>query len=152
MDLRKIWHFFGHAFTCKDLYRYVNPLKWNIPLHFYWGTAPIWERRYLCGAVLNYLFFLIICDIIENNITFEFPLQGGDHAYMYSKCFQDDDFKQAFKRGKFNGIDFLKSEFKGYQLYFQWHRGMRIREKPIYISSKLKDWFYTEINSGKQYY
>jgi hypothetical protein len=50
------------------------------------------------------------------------------------------------------GIDFLNSNFKGYQIYFQYKYKGGWREKPIYINQKLKDKFYENINNGKQYY
>jgi hypothetical protein len=50
------------------------------------------------------------------------------------------------------GIDFLNSNFKGYQIYFQYKYRGGWREKPIYINQKMKDMFYENINNGKQYY
>ena len=79
-------------------------------------------------------------------------MTGGYSASIYVKCFQDDDFRRLYAGGKFLGIDFIASEFKGYQMFYQWRCHNRIKEKPIYINNKLKHWFYTQITNGKQYY
>jgi hypothetical protein len=54
--------------------------------------------------------------------------------------------------GRFNGIDFLQSNFKGYQIYMFYKKGMQWLEKPIFINKKLKDMFYDKINNGAVYY
>ena len=140
-----------YAFTAKELYETTNPSKWNVTDVL--AQSHGHRYRYIfCGYVLVYLFYLIFLDIIKNNVTFEFPMTGGYSACIYVKCFQDDDFKRLYAGGKFLGIDFIASEFKGYQLFYQWRCYNKIKEKPIYINNKLKYWFYSQINQGKQYY
>ncbi|MBO7692835.1 MAG: hypothetical protein J6T10_09430 [Methanobrevibacter sp.] len=46
-------------------------------------------------------------------------MTGGYSASIYVKCFQDDDFRRLYAGGKFLGIDFIASEFKGYQMFYQ---------------------------------
>lgn len=140
-----------YCFTAKDLYETTNPSKWNVTdvLAQEHGHR---DRYTLCGYVLVYFFYLVLLDIIKNNITFEFPMTGGYSASIYVKCFQDEDFRKLYSGGKFLGIDFIASEFKGYQIFYQWRCHNKIREKPIYINNKLKRWFYSQINNGKQYY
>ena len=139
-----------HTFLPEDLYEQVDPAKWGITRKFISNEGC--RKRQYCGYVLVYFFYLVILDIIENNITFEFPMLGSSKAFLYAKCFSGEDFKQRYARGQFKGIDFLSSEFKGYAITFQWHRGKKIREKPFYINTKIKNWFYDKINKGKQYY
>lgn len=140
-----------YAFTAKELYEATNPSKWNVTDVLAQSHGHR-DRYTLCGYVLVYLFYLIFLDIIKNNVTFEFPMTGGYGASIYVKCFQDDDFKRLYAGGKFLGIDFIASEFKGYQIFYQWRCYNRIKEKPIYINNKLKNWFYANVNQGKQYY
>lgn len=98
--------------------------------------------------------FLVIDDIIENNVTFEFPMKGDLKAELYVKTFMGEDFRVLYKLGKWAGIDFLKSEFTGYQIYFKYKtRNGTLREKPVYITRRSgKDKFYQKINEGKKYY
>lgn len=109
----------GYCFTSRDLFDTLNLKSLNIP------TTLVRESKMdclqdLCGAVLTYCLYLIILDIIENNVTFVLPLFGNREACFYVKMFDGDDFQKAYKAGKFMGIDFLSSNFKGYQIYFEY--------------------------------
>lgn len=140
-----------HTFLGVDLYDQVNPKKWGITDKLI-RKEKFRTKKILCAAVFAYFIYLVILDMIENNITFEFPLTGKNKAYIYVKPYQDEAFLKLFSKGAFSGIDFLASQYKAYQLTLQWFRGRFIREKPIYISANLKNWFYSKINSGKVYY
>lgn len=105
-----------------------------------------------CGQVLAYFIYLVVLDIIENNLTFEFPLTGKHRAYIYVKCYQGEELNHAIRYGAFIGIDFVKSGFKAYRLCYQRVNGNKIYNKSVYISYNLKRWFYDKVNSGKQYY
>ena len=60
--------------------------------------------------------------------------------------------KKAFRNGKWNDIDFITSNFSGYQLGLIMESKKRTnREKPIYIASKDKDRITEYTNQGKQY-
>ena len=146
-----IWNNQNYCFLSRNLFETTNPSRWNVTETIAQKYNYV-SRYHLCGAVLTYLLYLVILDIIKNNVTFEFPMTGGYSASIYVKCFQDEEFMRLYAGGKFLGIDFLASEFKGYQLYYQWRCHRKIREKPIYITHNLRDWFYSQINQGKQYY
>lgn len=148
MQLLNLW---SHCFLCKDLYELANPAEWGITTTFARKHSATTKSEY-CGWVFAYLFYLIILDLVKNNITFEFPMTGNADACLYVKCFQDEEFTRLYGKGKFEGIDFLSSEYKGYQIIYQWRKGKRIREKPIYVNGKLKRWFYSKINAGMKYY
>lgn len=140
-----------YCFFARELYETTNPSKWNVTETI--AQKYNYESRWhLCGSVLVYFFYLVILDIIKNNITFEFPMTGNYSASLYVKCFQDDEFKKLYSWGKFLGIDFIASEFKGYQIFYQWRCYNKIREKPLYITHNIRNWFYSQINNGKQYY
>ena len=140
----------GYCFTSRELFDTLNLKLLKIPTKI--------TRKYgdclqdLCGIVLSYCLYLIILDIIENNTTFVLPLFSNREACFYVKMFDGTDFQKAYQAGKFSGIDFLNSNFKGYQIYYQYKYRGGIREKPIYINKKMKDMFYENINNGRQYY
>lgn len=150
-DVIYAWGGRHHAFLSADLYAQVNPAKWGI-------TAKVAKKHnfpyktWMCGSILVYFFYLVVLDMIENNTTFEFPLLGKDSASMYVKCYDDELFKKMYAKGCFKGIDFLRTDFKAYRLVFQYRRKGKIREKPIYINGRLRDWLYDKANRGKQYY
>ena len=110
----------GYCFTSRDLFDTCNLRSLKI------STKTV--RKYkldclqdLCGAILTYCLYLIILDIIEKNTTFVLPLFGNREACFYVKMFDGENFQKAYKAGKFAGIDFLNSNFKGYQIYFQYN-------------------------------
>ena len=76
----------------------------------------------------------------------------GRESVLQVKQFSGDHFRRMYRKGKFFGIDFLFSNFKGYQIYFRYQYRGGFSEKPIYINNKLKELFYKKINEGKQYY
>ena len=141
----------GYCFTAKELYETTNPAKWNVTETL--ACKLNYESRFvLCGYVLVYFLYLVFVDMISNNVTFELPTTGRKEGRFYIKCFQDDLFRKLYAGGKFLGIDFLKSEFKGYQIYYQWKYNKTIKEKPVYISNNMKNWMYSKVNQGMQYY
>lgn len=141
-----------HCFTTLDLFDNFDLSSVSLTRKITKGTHRKDTKKEFVSAVFMYCLYLIILDIIENNVTFVIPLFGNQEACFYVKTFDGEHFKKAYKKGKFMGIDFLNTNFKGYQIYIQYTYKGGVREKPIYISHKLKDLFYENINNGKQYY
>ena len=140
-----------YCFTSMDLFdsKYKKKLGINMKHVRAYKQDMIKE---LCSQIFTYFFYLVILDIIENNVTFVLPLFGDQEACIYVKMFEDEKFQRMYSKGVFSGIDFLKSGFKGYRLYLQYTYKGGIREKPMYISNNLKNIFYENINNGKQYF
>ena len=145
-------YYTGFCFTSRDLFE-----NWN---YKQLGIGPkIYRDKYHCECPIEFLakiflyyMFFVLLDIIENNVTFVLPLKGNRHAMIHVKVFDGDLFQKLYSRGKFMGIDFLSSLFKGYQLFFSYNYRGGEREKPIYINNKMKQLFYSYINNGKVYY
>ena len=138
--------------TLEDLYRAINPSKWNVTCSFAKQHNALQQYLY-CARVLTYFLELVINDMIDNNITFEIPCVGKKEARIYIKCYSDEQFKELYKKGVFKGIDFISSGFKGYRFMFQWkYNKNKLREKSIYIDRTTKARFYEKINNGKEYY
>lgn len=144
----------SHCFTNVDLFDNCNLQSLKLPKHMYKKENKNHRdtRKEYLASVYMYCLYLIILDIIENNVTFVLPLFGDQEACIYVKMFEDEKFQRMYSKGVFSGIDFLKSGFKGYRLYLQYTYKGGIREKPIYISNNLKNIFYENINNGKQYF
>jgi hypothetical protein len=63
-----------------------------------------------------------------------------------------NNFKKAFKRGKWRDVDFLTSNFTGYQLALKVKSSKRPeKEKSIYLGYKHKDRITELTNEGKRY-
>jgi len=141
----------AYCFTAWDLYNDFNYKQIKVNKKTIIANYGVETRQELCGRVLVYLFYLIISDIIKNNITFIWKIKTRE-MMIHVKSITGENFKQMYRKGCFMGIDFLSSNFTGYQICFRYDYKSGVREKPLYINSKLKDIFYANINDGKQYY
>ena len=95
---------------------------------------------------------MVVDDIIDNNVHFKLPGLGRTQAYMYMKRTEGKKFKKAFKNGKWNDVDFLTSNFSGYQLALEMQSEKRLpRQKDIYLSAQDKQRIIDHTNAGKQY-
>lgn len=141
------------CFTSQDIYDSAYKSKLGINMKHVRAYKQDMIRE-LCSQILTYFFYLVILDIIENNVTFVLPLNphGTRTANISTKCVDGDVFQKMYRKGSFAGIDFLASNFKGYKFIFQYDSNSGIREKTIYVNNKIKKLFYDEINKGKVYY
>lgn len=105
------------------------------------------KMRDVLGRILRYLFFLVLNDIIEKNVTFKFP--GMAKAYLEMVPVSGDDFVQARQNGAFQDIDYLASNFTGYVLYFRIQNKFGFWRKRLYVSKILKDRITKYTNEGK---
>lgn len=113
---------------------------------------PDGDKRSLSASIFTKGMQLIVEDIIENNVHFLLPTAGSNEAYLYMKKFSGNDFKRAVRRGKWRDIDFLTSNFTGYQLALSVKSNKRPeKEKSIYLGCKHKDRITELTNLGKRY-
>ena len=140
-----------YCFTNKDLFENMKWDKLNLPKNLHRKKHKDTRTEYVTD-IFMYAFKLILLDIIENNATFVLPLFGNKEGCFYVKKIDGEQFKKARQAGAYNGIDFLKSNFCGYVINFQYTTSRGIGEKTLHVSPELKEKFYNNINNGKQYY
>ena len=142
----------GHCFTGKDLFNNfpVNKLKMSKEQCI--ATYPDGSKRDLAASIFTRSVQIVVDDIINNNVDFKFPTLGQTQAYLRMKRTTGQNFKKAFKNGKWNDVDFLTSNFSGYQIVLDMESKKRTtRQKDIYLSSKDRDRITENTNLGKQY-
>ena len=142
----------GYCFSSVELFDNFDVTSVKMPSRYAQKYRNKDSKKEMFGEMLTYLLYLIVLDIIENNVTFVLPLLGNREGCFYVKSFTDESFKKMYRNGMFMGIDFLSSGFTGYQIYFQYTPGNGLREKPIYINNNIKEIFYENINNGMKYY
>lgn len=140
-----------HCFNNKDIFANMKWDKLKLPKYTHNKKHKDTRTEYVTD-IFMYAFNLILLDIIENNATFVLPLFGNKEACFYVKKIDGEAFKTARQNGAFKDIDFLKTNFCGYNIYFQYTTSRGVSEKPVFISKHLKKIFYDNINNGKQYY
>ena len=142
----------GHTFSAQDIFHNfpIEKLKMS-----YDDVKKIYsdgDKRSLAASIFTKGMQLIVEDIIENNVHFLLPAAGSNEAYLYMKKTSGNDFKKAFKNGKWRDIDFLTSNFSGYQLALSVKSKKRPdKEKSIYLGYKQKDRISELTNQGKRY-
>jgi hypothetical protein len=116
------------------------------------ATYPDGNKRDLAASIFTRSVQMVVDDIIDNNVDFKFPTLGRTQAYLRMKRTDGKKFKKAFKNGKWNDVDFLTSNFSGYQISLDMESRKRTsRQKDIYLSPKDRDRITENTNLGKQY-
>ena len=136
-------------FTADELFIGLNPklLKRAVRKSYY-STS-----KYLAGRLFRDCFYEILLDIIENNVTFVLPLKFGDYGELSIEHVSDGEFIQAYKKGAFRGVDFIKSQFTGNTIMYRYStKRMKNRRKPVYVGGELGEKLLKYTNEGRQYY
>lgn len=142
----------GHAFTGNDLFENFPVNKLKMTKQQCLEVYSDGNKRDLAEQIFIKSVQMVVNDIIDNNIHFKLPGIGKTQAYIYMKRIEGKDFKKAFKNGKWNDVDFIASNFSGYQLNLEMQSGKRLpRQKMIYLSNKDKQRIVDNTNKGKQY-
>lgn len=142
----------GHAFTGSDLFMNLPVEKLKMTPQQCKDIYPDGNKRDLAEQIFIRSLQIVVDDIIDNNVHFKFPGLGRTQAYLYMKRTEGDKFKKAFKNGKWRDIDFITSNFSGYQLTLEMQSEKRLpRQKRVYLSAKDKQRITDNTNNGKQY-
>lgn len=142
----------GHAFTANDLFTNFPTRKLKMTQEQCSEIYSDGSKKSLAEQIFIKSLEMVVDDIIDNNTHFKFPGLGRTQAYMYMQRTEGDKFKKAFRNGKWRDVDFITSNFSGYQLVLEMQSNKRLpRTKPIYLSSKYKQRITDHTNNGKQY-
>lgn len=139
----------GYAFSSKQLFIGLNKNRLKL-------TNKECLEKYKCtltdliNRIFKYSFKLVINDCIDNNVTFNLPT-NKKKSWICMKKFSDEEFKKVRKNGKFRDVDFLESNFTGYQLALNQDYKGQTKQTLLYLNKKLKDKITEYTNAGKQY-
>lgn len=142
----------GHAFSLKDLFMNFPVEKLKMTKQQCVDVYSDGNKRDLAAQIFAKCMQMIVDDIIDNNTHFKLPGNPNSQSYIYMKRTSDKEFKKAFRNGKWNDVDFIESNFSGYQLTLETqYRKKLSKSKPIYLSAKDRDRITEHTNNGKQY-
>lgn len=102
-------------------------------------------EREILGNIFIQFMQLVIEDVIENQVTFKLPFKG---AYIEMVPISGDKFREARQNGAFEDIDFLTSNFTGYQIYLRLSNRYGKRYKHIHVTKRYKDRITELTNKG----
>lgn len=142
----------GYTFNSKDLFQNFPINKLKLSKQECIKLYSDGNKRDFAASIFTRSVEMVVDDIIENNTQFKFPGLGQTQAYLQMKRTQGDDFKKAFRNGKWRAVDFIKSNFCGYCLSLIMQSLKRpVREKLIYLSKNKTEKITEYTNQGKQY-
>jgi hypothetical protein len=142
----------GHTFSTKEIFHNFPIEKLKMDYDTVKSIYSDGDKRALSASIFTKGMQLIVEDIIENNVHFLLPTLGSSEAYLYMKKTSGNSFKRAVKNGKWRDVDFLTSNFTGYQLALSVKSPKRPeKEKSIYLDYKHKDRITELTNEGKRY-
>lgn len=139
----------GYAFNAGELFTNFNIKHITTNHEVLKKHYKTREKREMAVKVFLYAIYLILLDIIENNVTFVLPTSR--RAQIQMAAITDDKFVNARKNGKFKDVDFMESNFTGYQLEFCFKKKDFTKRKPIYVDSRLKQRITDNTNNGMKY-
>lgn len=136
------------SITVADLYRRVNLEKLGrVPGKNNKLTNNM--RKYL-GSIFMELIELVVDDIIDNNATFKLTLMFDRKGTLQIRPIEGDKFKYLMQKGAFKGLDFLKTEFVGYRLFYS--SNQRGKDRLVSLDNKNKQRIIDNANSGMKYF
>lgn len=142
----------GHAFTLHDLFMNFPVKKLKMTPEQCKEIYSDGSKRDLAASIFARSLEIVVNDIIDNNTHFKLPTLGHASSYIYMRRTEDAQFKRAFRRGKWNDVDFVMSNFCGYQLAFKIDNPQgNSKHKAIFVGSDLKQKITDNTNKGKQY-
>ena len=142
----------GHAITGPQLFLPFNNKRIKTERKYVKELVKSEHKEYLANMIFTDAVQMIIDDIINNSITFDFKLAEGKTAEIYIKEFSDEEFLKRRKRGLWKEIDYLSTNFSGYQPMFKYQKAGYTVEKPIHLDKKRKLKIAKNVNNGKSYY
>lgn len=142
----------GHALSLRELFSNFPVSKLKMTPEECKKIYSDGNKKDLAAAIFAESVELVVADIIDNNTHFKLPGVSGNEAYLYINRIEGRDFKRAFKNGKWNDVDFIMSNFSGYQLVYDVINVKKLpKRKSIYLSPKYKEKITENTNLGKQY-
>lgn len=139
---------FAFTFTQKDLFRGFND---EMPKRFNPKKKKM-SRKEICGKIFADVFFEILLDIIENNVTFVAPLTFGEHAEIAISPIEGEEFIKMYKKGSFRHIDYVLSEFTANRFYYTYKTKKGFKKKTLYLNKELDGLLIEKTHQGKKYY
>lgn len=135
----------SYALTAKDLYTKFPYKRLKIPYRN-WPGAFARSPIYLLARVFRYFIYLVVKDIIENKTTFRFPRTY--RAFLEMLPVSGEEFIKARQNGKFQDVDFLTSNFTGYDIGLRYNTRYGKWTKAIHITEKYKNRITELTNQG----
>lgn len=141
----------GYTINLKDIFKSFNIKRLKLKASKCEELIGNRHKEVIMYKVMKRCIKLVLDDIIHNNATFHLPT-AKKKCCMRMKGFSDEQFAEARRNGKWRDVDFLASNFTGYQIVLQVTHGEVRREKYVYVDNTNKDIITEYTNNGRKYF
>lgn len=142
----------GHAINGRQLFRNLAAKRIKTPNKEIKKLVKSQHKEYLASKIFTDAVQMVMDDIIDNSVTFEISLNKKQLGQLYIKEVSGEDFINEYKNGRHKYIDYLDTNFTGYNPVFKYSKAGYTVEKPIYLDKKRQQRIAERANSGKSYY
>ena len=144
------WYSTGCAFNMDEMFMNFPYKKLKLSCDDCFKINGDLHRDKLVKKVFRECVKMVLNDVIDNNVTFQLPT-GQKKCDIHMKKVQDEAFKNLRRSGKWNDVDFISSNFTGYELGLYMYGIRDPRVKTIYVNKELKNKITENTNKGMQY-
>lgn len=141
----------GYALNARDIFQGFDAKRIKTHWKDCMKVTGTQSKKTLAAKIFTSAIQLAMEDVINNSDTFEFP-KGTNDAQIYIEGVDGDRFIEERKRGRHKGIDYLETNFTGYNPVFKYQRAGYKVTKPVYLDPEHKQQIVDRANSGKSYY
>lgn len=141
----------GCAFNLKELFNFLDFKKLKLSTATSMKLVGSRHKELVACKIMAYCVKLVIDDIIHNNATFSLPTHKRK-AFIKMKKVEEENFVKGRRKGKWSDVDFLMSDFSGYQMTLFYMSGSVMKYKSVYVDPKRKKLITEYTNNGKQYF
>lgn len=145
-------YIFSHSLSASDLYLGCDESICSKNIAWFKNNfdVDLKTRHDYFGHVLTYTFDIIVQYMLENKVRFVGP---KNLFHIDIEMFDEELFMKLRRKGKFQDIDIIESDFKGYQLafYYKAYSGL-FRKHNLYTTKKHHNILLERINSGDKMY
>ena len=146
-------YMFNHALSGGELYIGCNERMCDKSSGYFFRQfkVDLNTRHTYFGFILTYAFDLIATRIIQEQERFIGPM---GLFYVDIETYDEDLFLKLRRKGKFQDIDIVQSDFKGYQLAFYYLAGRKghFKKHNVYTLEKHNNMINERIESGEPMY
>lgn len=142
---------FNHGMTIEELYsntpeKIINR-KWTWFIKNYKGTSSYEDA---ISDPFKYTLVILLNKIIDEKVRFKIPVKN--EAYIDFEIVDEDRFIKQRQTGRFQEIDFIQSDFKGFAIRYYFKAKAYHKSYQLYLGGDLKKKFLDKINSGENFY
>jgi hypothetical protein len=139
---------FNHGLTPEELYSNAPFVVTRYAFSKHVGDFPNKEAAY--GSILAYGLGVIIYTMIESRRRFVFP--SNRNTYLDFKASVEDEFESNRQNGRFQDIDFINSDFTGYDLRAYSNIKGIVKNQKISVGGYLHQRLVEATNEGDKFF